>query len=128
HFQGFAVVALALTHVAGYVDVRQEVHLYLDHAVALAGFAAPAFDVEGESSRTVAARAGFRDAGEELADRREQAGVGRRVRARGAANRALVDVHHLVEVLHPVEGIVRGHLERRGAVERSRRGREPGVV
>ena len=36
-----AVVALALADVAGDVDVGQEVHLDLDHAVALAGLAAP---------------------------------------------------------------------------------------
>jgi len=37
-----AVVALALADVALDVDIRQEVHLYLDDAVALAGFAAAA--------------------------------------------------------------------------------------
>ena len=41
HLQGFAVVAFAVAHVARHVDVRQEVHLDLDHAVALAGLAAP---------------------------------------------------------------------------------------
>jgi hypothetical protein len=51
HFQRFAVVALALADVAGDVDVRQEVHLDLDDAVALAGLAAPALDVEREAAR-----------------------------------------------------------------------------
>ena len=45
-FQGLAVVALALADVALDVDVRQEVHLDLDDAVALAGLAAAALDVE----------------------------------------------------------------------------------
>ena len=103
----FAVVALALADVAGHVDVRQEVHLHLDHAVALAGLAAAALDVEAEAARLVAARARFLRAGEQLADRREQPGVGGRVGARRAADRALVDVDHLVEVLQPVDGVVR---------------------
>ncbi len=51
HVQRLAVVALAVADVAGDVDVRQEVHLDLDDAVALAGLAAAAFDVEGETAR-----------------------------------------------------------------------------
>jgi hypothetical protein len=49
HFESFAVVALALADVAGDVDVGQEVHLDLDDAVALAGLAAAALDVEREA-------------------------------------------------------------------------------
>ena len=56
HLQGLAVVALALADVAGDVDVGQKVHLDLDHAVALAGLAAPALDVEREAAGLVAAR------------------------------------------------------------------------
>ena len=40
--EGFAVVAPALADIALDVDVGQEMHLDLDQAVALAGFAAPA--------------------------------------------------------------------------------------
>jgi hypothetical protein len=40
HLQRFAVVALTRAHVAGHVHIGQKVHLHLDHAVALAGFAA----------------------------------------------------------------------------------------
>ena len=49
--QRLAVVALAVADVAGDVDVGQKMHLDLDQAVALAGFAAPALDVEGSPSR-----------------------------------------------------------------------------
>ena len=48
--QRLAVVALALADVAGDVDVGQEVHLDLDDAVALAGLAAAALDVEAEAA------------------------------------------------------------------------------
>ncbi len=89
HFQRLAVVALALADVAGHVDVRQEVHLDLDHAVALAGLAAAALDVEAEAPRLVAARARLGGAGEQFADRREQPGVGGRVGARACGRSAL---------------------------------------
>ncbi len=77
HLQRFAVVALAVAHVAGDVDVRQEVHLDLDHAVALAGLAAAALHVEAEAARLVAAHARLGQLGKQLADRGEDAGVGR---------------------------------------------------
>ena len=59
-FQGFAVVALAVADIAGHVDVGQEVHFHLDHAIALAGLAASALDVEGEAPGAVAALARLR--------------------------------------------------------------------
>ena len=46
------------------------------HAVALAGLAAPALDVEREAARLVAAGARLRHQAEQLADEREGAGVG----------------------------------------------------
>jgi hypothetical protein len=53
------------------VDVGQEVHLDLDDAVALAGLAAPALDVEREAARLVAARLRLGQPREPVADRRE---------------------------------------------------------
>ena len=106
HLQRLAVVALALADFAGDIDVRQEVHLDLDDAVALAGFAAPALDVEREAARPVAARLGLGQPGEPVADRREGAGIGGRVRPRRAADRRLVDVDDLVEVLQALDPVV----------------------
>src|SRR5512138_1546882 len=85
YFQGLAVVALAFALVTLDIDVRQEVHLDLDDAIALAGLAAPALHVEGEAAGLVAARLRFRQSGEPVADRREGAGIGRGVGARRAA-------------------------------------------
>ena len=42
----FAIVAKALAGIAGYIDVWKEMHLDFDQAIALAGLAPPAFDVE----------------------------------------------------------------------------------
>ena len=108
--QRLAVVARAVAGVAGHVHVGQEVHLHLDHAVALAGLAAPAGDVEAEAPRPVAALARRRHLGEQLAHRREQPRVGGRVAARRAADRALVDVDHLVEGVQALDLVVRRRL------------------
>src|SRR5204863_470040 len=55
NLERLAVVARALARLARDVDVRQEVHLDLDLAVALAGLAAATADVEREAPGLVAA-------------------------------------------------------------------------
>ena len=107
HLERLAVVALALAHLARHVDVGQEVHLDLHEPVALTRLAASALHVEREAPRPVAADLRFRQLGEQLADRREQPRVRRRIRARRATDRALVDVDDLVDVLEPRDAIVR---------------------
>ena len=86
HFEGFAVVALAVAGFAGHVHVRQEVHFNLQGAVAGAVLAAAALDVEGESAGGVAAHFRFTGLCEQLADVVEHAGVGGGVRARGTTD------------------------------------------
>jgi hypothetical protein len=81
------------------------VHLDFYHAVALAGLAAAALDVEGKAAGLVAARLGFRQAGKPVADRRECAGVGGGVAARGAADRRLVDVDDLVQKFQALDAV-----------------------
>src|SRR5690606_22088681 len=102
-----AIVALSVTDVAFHIDVRQEVHFDLDDTIALAGFAAPALDVEAEAPRRIAAGLGFGQLGEPVADRRESAGIGGRIGPRRAADRALVDIDHLVEILQALNPVVR---------------------
>ena len=99
HLERLAVVAGAVADLARDVDVGQEVHLDLDRAVAGARLAAAALDVEGEAARQVAADLRLGRLGEQLAHVVEDAGVGRRVGPRGAADRRLVDADDLVEVL-----------------------------
>src|SRR5207302_7666127 len=108
-----AVVTLAPAHVARHVHVRQEVHLHADHAVSLAGLAAPAADVEAEAARVVAAGARFRHGREQLAQRREQPRVGRGVRARRAPDRALVDVDDPIDLLEPLDSVAGRRLDAR---------------
>ena len=103
HLQRLAVVAPPAARLALDVDVGQEVHLDAQDAVALAGLAAPALDVERVAPRLVAARLRLGQVREQIADVREHARVRRRVRARRAPDRRLVDVDHLVDVLQPVD-------------------------
>src|SRR6185369_7031998 len=84
-----------------------EVHLNLDEAVALACLAATALDVEGEAAGLVTARLRFREASKPVSNLGEGAGVGRRVGAGGAADRRLVDVDHLVELLEARDFLAR---------------------
>ena len=81
-------------------------HLDLDHAVALAGFAAAALHVEGEAARLVAAGLRLRQPGKPVADGAKGARVGRRVRARRPSDGGLVDDDDLVDLLQPLDVIV----------------------
>ena len=110
HLERLAVVALALARLARDVDVGQEVHLDLDLPVALARLAAAALDVEREPAGLVAAHLRVGRQRVQLADVREQVGVRRRVRARRAADRALVDLDHLVEGLDALDPVVLARL------------------
>ena len=101
-----AVVAGAVADLARDVDVGQEVHLDLDRAVAGARLAAAALDVEREPALLVAAHLRLGRRGEQLADVVEDAGVGRRVGPRRAADRRLVDVDHLVDVVEAGDPLV----------------------
>ncbi len=97
HLQRLAVVAGALAHVALHVDIGQEVHLNHVHPLPAAGLATAALHVEAELAHLIAAGLGLHRGGEHLADGVKRTGVGGRVGAGGAADRALVDHDHLVD-------------------------------
>src|SRR5688500_17803229 len=106
-FERLAVIALPLAHLAGHVHVGKKMHLDLHESVALAGLATPPLHVEGESSGSVPADLGVGQLGEQLANRREEPGVGRGVRARRATDRTLVDVDALVDEIETADAIAR---------------------
>ena len=76
NLERLAVIPAAIAFLARDVNIGEEVHLDLDQAVAVAGFAAAPFDIEAEPAGFIAARSGFGQAGEPIADQREAAGVG----------------------------------------------------
>ena len=85
-------------------------HLDLEDAVALARLAAAALDVEAEAAGLVAAHARLARLAEEVADRVEDARVRRGIRARRAADRLLVDVDDLVDILESLDLLVLARL------------------
>src|SRR5690348_848079 len=125
--QSFGIVAAAAADFAGDVNVRKKIHLDAAEAVALAGFATAAFDVEAEAARTVAALTGFGKHGEELANRRKHAGVGGGIRTRGAADRRLIDLDDFIDVLDTENHFVRAR-RLHGAVQLLRQSAVKNVV
>ena len=94
-------------------------HFDGDDAVALAGLAPPAFHVEREAARPESAGPRVGHHREQIADEREQPGIGRRVRARRSSDRRLIDLDDLVDELDAVDAIVGAGLVA-GAIERFR--------
>src|SRR6267154_262052 len=95
----FRIVAAAAADFAGDVYIGEKIHFDAAQAIALAGFAAPAFYVEAEAAGAVAAFAGFGEHGEKLANGGEDAGVGGGIGARGAADGGLVDLDDFVDLI-----------------------------
>ncbi|CCJ99707.1 hypothetical protein BN130_2423 [Cronobacter malonaticus 507] len=126
--QRFAVVALAFALIARHVDIRQEVHLNLDNAIALAGFTAAAAYVKAEAARRIAARARFRHACEQFTHWCKDAGIGRRVRTRSTANRTLVDINNFIEMFHALNVAIRRWFGDGRTVELALSNREQRIV
>src|SRR6185369_5425965 len=101
HLQRLRVVAGAVAGGAGRVDAGQEQQLHRYEALALAGLAAALPHVEREAAGAVAARAGHARRREDAPHLIEQARVRGQVRARGAADRALVDLHQAADPVEP---------------------------
>src|SRR6266849_9117370 len=97
--QRLGIVAAAAADFAGDVNIGKKIHFDAAETIALAGFAAAAFDVEAEAAGTVAALARFGEHGEQLANGGENAGVGGRVGARSAADGSLVDLDDFVDLI-----------------------------
>ena len=87
-------------------DVRQELHLDGLCAVAPAGFAAPARDVEGEEPRLVAPLLGERLLGEALSKCLPNLQICRSIAARSSTKRSLIHPHHALERLESRHSIV----------------------
>src|SRR6185437_6048675 len=95
------LVAIAATVAVGtaQIDIREELHLDVLEAIAVAGWAAAIAGVEAERAGGVFAllRGGLRR--EESADGIEGADIARRIGAGGAADRALIDHDDIVDEL-----------------------------
>ena len=99
HLEDLRAVARPVAVGAAQVDVGEELHLHVLEAGAAARRAAPRAGVEAEGARRVAALLRQRLGGEQGADAVEGADVAGGVRARGLADRRLVDEDDLAERL-----------------------------
>src|SRR6266571_2422174 len=108
HRERFRIVAAAAANFAHHVNVGKKIHFDAAEAVSLAGFAAAAFYVETEAPGAVAALARFGKHGEEIADGRENTGVGGGIRAWGAADGGLIDFDDFVDLVGAENFAVRG--------------------
>src|SRR5437879_11530110 len=108
HGKRFRIVTAAAANFAHHINVREKIHFDTAQAVSLAGFAAAAFDVETEAAGTVATLARFRQHGKEIADRRENSGVGGGIRSRRTANRGLIDFNNFVDLVSAENLAMRG--------------------
>lgn len=106
-FQGRGIVALAKAAFAIDPGGGEEIHFQFDAAVALALGALPFLVVEGKAGGGVAAHAGFGELGEEGADVVEEFDVGGGAGAGGFADRRLVDLVAVFEILEADGFVVR---------------------
>ena len=100
------IIAFTMTLGALNIDIGQEVHLYLNNAIALAVLAAPTLNVEAKAPWLVAADIRLRRARKKLANLRKDTGIGSRVGARGATNCRLVDDNCFIELFDPINCIM----------------------
>src|SRR5271157_1133580 len=120
HFQDARLKTATTAFLAHQFDVGQELHLYRHGAVALAGLAAAAGNIEREVAGTIAALASLRRGGKHLANGVEGLDVSNRIRAWRAAQRRLVHQHHVAEPLGRFQARVLGVLGGKAAVRKQR--------
>ena len=106
HFEGLSVVPLALADFAGHLHVGKKMHLDGLHPLALAVFAASAFDIEGKASDLVPPKTGFGGFGEHFSDLVKDAGVGRGVASAGAPDGRLVHLDQTVDLGQAIDSVV----------------------
>ena len=99
YVQSLAIVALAAADLTGHIDIRQEVHLYLDDAVSSAGLTAPAFYIKTETSLAVSLRLGIRRGCKQIPDLVKYPGVSSRIGSRCTPDGRLVNGNNFIQLL-----------------------------
>ena len=106
HFKRFSVIPLSVAHVAGDVNIRQEVHFDLYYAVAAAIFAPAARNVERKSARRISPCLRVGSRGKQFPYRGENARVRRGIAARSATDRRLIDIDDFIKVIDAYDFVV----------------------
>ena len=104
HSENFGIKAPALALRAFDRGVFHEIHVHPHRAHAVAIGAGAFCHIEAEMAGVKAAQFAFGQFGKEIADIVEQFDIGRRIRARRAADGRLVDGDHFVEMIEPSNG------------------------
>ena len=99
-----ALEALAAAFFANQLDVGEKLHFHGHGAIALAGFAAAAGNVEGKMAGGVAAALGIGSVGKNFANGVEGFEIGGGIRARRAADRRLIDDDEVRECARRLQG------------------------
>ena len=102
---GFCKTA-PLTIRAGNEHIRQKLHFNLFETIAFAGFTPSAVDVKGKIARPKIFGAGVFGGGQQFADGVKGFGVGQRIGTRRTSDGALIDQHHIVDVVYTSELLV----------------------
>src|ERR1700736_2183955 len=118
HRQSFRIVAAATAHFAHDVYVGKKIHLDAPQAVTLASLAAATLHVKTKTSGLVSALARFRKHRKKIANGRENACISCGIRTGSSADRRLVDLDDLVDLLCPKDFAMRGDWLH-GAIKRS---------
>ena len=79
-------------------------HLYLKDSVAAAGFTSSSLDIEAEPPLLIALRLGVRRRRKQITDQIKNSGVGSRIGSGRPPDRRLVNIDHLIKLLHSLNG------------------------
>src|SRR5699024_10374905 len=99
-FKRLEVVTSPITHFTGDVDIRKEIHLNLDGAIALTGLTAPTLDVKAKASSLVPTHLCFLVLRKKVTDVVEHTSVRSRVGPRSPPNWRLINLDEFVKVFY----------------------------
>src|SRR5271156_5951571 len=93
--------------------VGEKLHFHCNRAIALAGLAPSARNVEGKVPRGKSALLGLRQRGKEFADGVKRLNVSHRIRPRRSSNGRLIDQYHFINKLIALQTFPRSRGPRR---------------
>ena len=107
HFERLTIIALAMTLLAGHLDIGQEVHLDGLVAIAATGLTTSTLDIEGESPWLITSDLGLREVDKQRTDIGKDTRICSWIGARCAPNGRLIDIHHLIYIFQTLDALVR---------------------
>ena len=104
--QRLPVVPLSLADLTGYIHIRKKMHLNLQDSVAAAGLAPAAFHIKTETSLLISPCLCIRRSCEQFPDQVKHSRICGRVGLWRPADRRLVNIDHLVQLLDSFDVLV----------------------